>query len=227
MQPCGKIKLLIGPMFSGKSTRLVETVRKYSFKNKKTILINFVGDTRYSAESKIVTHDQIKYDSLTCKLLSEKIETLEKYDVIGIDEGQFFADLVSICEKLCYLGKIVVVAALSGDFLMKPFPNVAELISKADKIKLMKAYCFYCHKVAGFSLRTVNSNETILIGASEAYRPVCKACYYQYMNHKKSEEKVSDENVDLSNVKCENDENRKFNKGINSQENNNNVVNVS
>ena len=89
-------------MVSGKSTSLVETVRKYSFKNIKTILINFVGDTRYSAESKIVTHDQIKYDSLTCKLLSEKIETLEKYDVLGIDEGQFFADLVSICHFFLY-----------------------------------------------------------------------------------------------------------------------------
>ena len=215
MQPCGKIKLLIGPMFSGKSTRLVETVRKYSFKNKKTILINFVGDTRYSAESKIVTHDQIKYDSLTCKLLSEKIETLEKYDVIGIDEGQFFADLVSICEKLCYLGKIVIVAALSGDFLMKPFPNVAELISKADKIKLMKAYCFYCHKVAGFSLRTVNSNETILIGASEAYRPVCKGCYYKYNNLKKNEVNAceSDENVNLSNCNENHLNERKIVKG--------------
>ena len=223
MQSGGKIKLLIGPMFSGKSTRLVETVRKYSFKQKKTILINFVGDTRYSQESKIVTHDQVKYDSITCKLLSEKLDILEKYDVIGIDEGQFFSDLVFICEKLCYSGKIVVVAALSGDFLMKPFPNVSELISKADKIKLMKAYCFYCQKVAGFSLRTVDSKETFLIGASEAYRPVCKSCYYKYMNLKKTEGKVSDENVNSSNIQKQNS---KFKKENNLKENEKPAIDV-
>ena len=214
-QEFGKIKLIIGPMFSGKSTRLIETVRKYSFKNKKTILINFIGDIRYSSESQIVTHDQIKYDSLQCKLLNEKISILENYDVIGIDEGQFFADLIPICEKLCFDGKIVVVAALSGDFLMKPFPNVAELISKADKIKLMKAYCFYCHKVAGFSLRIVDSKETILIGASEAYRPVCKGCYYKYNNLKKNEVNAceSDENVNLSNCNENHLNGRKVSKG--------------
>ena len=213
-QEFGKIKLIIGPMFSGKSTRLIETVRKYSFKNKKTILINFIGDNRYTSESQIVTHDQIKYDSIQCQYLNEKISMLENYDVIGIDEGQFFSDLIPICEQLCFKGKIVVVAALSGDFLMKPFPNVAELISKADKIKLMKAYCFYCHKVAGFSLRIVDSQETILIGASEAYRPVCKGCYYKYNNLKKKENEVeSDENVNLSNCNENHLNERKIVKG--------------
>ena len=214
-QEFGKIKLIIGPMFSGKSTRLIETVRKYSFKNKKTILINFIGDNRYTSESQIVTHDQIKYDSIQCQYLNEKISMLENYDVIGIDEGQFFSDLIPICEQLCFKGKIVVVAALSGDFLMKPFPNVAELISKADKIKLMKAYCFYCHKVAGFSLRIVDSQETILIGASEAYRPVCKGCYYKYNNLKKNEVNAceSDENVNLSNCNENHLNGRKVSKG--------------
>jgi thymidine kinase len=180
----GKIKLILGPMFSGKSTRLVETVRKYTYKNKKTVLVNFIDDKRYSENSQIVTHDLNKYDSLSCKMLGEIYDVIKNYDVIGIDEGQFYSDVVNISEKLAYNGKIVIIAALSGNFKMEPFETVSKLISKADKIKLMKAYCFYCQKTAGFSLRTVCSDQEILIGAGEAYRPVCKKCYYKYSNIK-------------------------------------------
>ena len=180
----GKIKLILGPMFSGKSTRLVETVRKYTYKNKKTVLVNFIDDKRYSENSQIVTHDLNKYDSLSCKMLGEIYDVIKNDDVIGIDEGQFYSDVVNISEKLAYNGKIVIIAALSGNFKMEPFETVSKLISKADKIKLMKAYCFYCQKTAGFSLRTVCSDQEILIGAGEAYRPVCKKCYYKYSNIK-------------------------------------------
>ena len=210
----GKIKLILGPMFSGKSTRLVETVRKYTYKNKKTVLVNFIFDKRYSENSQIVTHDLNKYDSLSCQLLGEIYDQIKNYDVIGIDEGQFYSDVVNVSEKLAYNGKIVIIAALSGNFKMEPFETVSKLISKADKIKLMKAYCFYCHKVAGFSLRIVDSKETILIGASEAYRPVCKGCYYKYNNLKKKENEVeSDENVNLSNCNENHLNERKIVKG--------------
>ena len=60
---------------------------------------------------------------------------------------------------------------------MNPFPVVSRLISKAEKIKLMKAYCFNCHKDAKFSLRIVQSNETVLIGAGEAYKSACRECH--------------------------------------------------
>ena len=63
---------------------------------------------------------------------------------------------------------------------MDPFPVVSNLISKADKIKLMKAYCFNCHKDAKFSLRIVQSNETVLIGAGEAYKPACRECHIYF-----------------------------------------------
>ena len=68
------------------------------------------------------------------------------------------------------MGKIVLIAALNGDFRMEPFPVIQRIIAKADKIKLLKAYCFNCHKDAKFSLRIVQSNETVLIGAGEAYK---------------------------------------------------------
>ena len=173
----GKLVLILGPMFSGKSTRLIEVIRKYTYKAKKTIMIKYFADKRYSEKSEVVTHDLIKYDSMDCKILGDSFKILKNYDVIGIDEGQFFPDLVEICEKLVLLKKIVIIAALNGDFRMEPFPVISRIISKADKIKLLKAYCFNCHKDAKFSLRIVQSNETVLIGAGEAYKPACRECH--------------------------------------------------
>jgi thymidine kinase len=164
-------------MFSGKSTRLIELMRKYVYKAKKTIMVKYYADQRYSEKSEVVTHDLIKYDSINCKLLRNSFDTLKQYDVIGIDEGQFFADLVEVCEELALMGKIVLIAALNGDFRMEPFPVIQRIISKSDKIKLLKAYCFNCHKDAKFSLRIVQSNETVLIGAGEAYKPACRECH--------------------------------------------------
>ena len=173
----GRIELILGPMFSGKSTRLIEIIRKYTYKAKKTIMIKFFADKRYSEKSEVVTHDLIKYDSIDCEKLRDSIEKIKEYDVIGIDEGQFFPDLVEVCEELSLLNKIVIIAALNGDFRMEPFPVISRIISKADKIKLLKAYCFNCHKDAKFSLRIVQSNETVLIGAGDAYKPACRQCH--------------------------------------------------
>jgi thymidine kinase len=173
----GKIELILGPMFSGKSTRLIEQMRKYVYKAKKTIMVKYYADQRYSEKSEVVTHDLIKYDSINCKLLGNSFDTLKQYDVIGIDEGQFFADLVEVCEELALMGKTILIAALNGDFRMEPFPVIQRIISKSDKIKLLKAYCFNCHKDAKFSLRIVQSNETVLIGAGEAYKPACRECH--------------------------------------------------
>ena len=176
----GKIELIIGPMFSGKSTRLIGLIRKYTYKAKKTIMIKFFADKRYTDKSEVVTHDLLKYDSIDCKNLRDHLEKIKSYDVIGIDEGQFFPDLVEVCEELALMKKTIIVAALNGDFRMEPFPVVAKLISKVDKIKLLKAYCFNCHKDAKFTLRIVQSNETVLIGAGEAYKPACRECHIYF-----------------------------------------------
>ena len=198
----GKIELILGPMFSGKSTRLIELMRKYVYKAKKTIMVKYYSDQRYSQKSEVVTHDLIKYDSINCKILRNSFDTFKEYDVIGIDEGQFFADLVEVCEELALMGKIVLIAALNGDFRMEPFPVIQRIIAKADKIKLLKAYCFNCHKDAKFSLRIVQSNETVLIGAGESYKPACRECHVFFS---KQREKG---NLNLSDIeKKENKEN--------------------
>ena len=201
----GRIELILGPMFSGKSTRLIELIRKYVYKAKKTIMIKFFADKRYSEKSEVVTHDLIKYDSIDCKNLRDSYDLIKNYDVIGIDEGQFFPDLVEVCEELALQKKIIIIAALNGDFRMEPFPVISRIISKADKIKLLKAYCFHCHKDAKYSLRIVQSNETVLIGAGEAYKPACRECHVYFS--KQREKGNLNLNDNLKNEDKENVEN--------------------
>ena len=159
-------------------------------------MVKYYADQRYSEKSEVVTHDLIKYDSINCKLLRNSFETLKQYDVIGIDEGQFFADLVEVCEELALMGKIILIAALNGDFRMEPFPVIQRIIAKSDKIKLLKAYCFNCHKDAKFSLRIVQSNETVLIGAGEAYKPACRECHVFFSKQRENG------NLDLNKIEA-------------------------
>ena len=216
----GRIEIIIGPIFSGKSTRLIEVIRKYIYKDKKTVMVKYKEDKRYSEKSEVVTHDLTKYESIEFKYLFESFDKLKQYDIIGIDEGQFFPDLVEICQKLVLLKKIVIVAALNGDYKMEPFSNVSKLISKADKIKLLKAYCFHCHIDAYFSLRIAHNNDTAIIGAGDAYKPACRNCHIYF-----SEKEKGILNLMINKTSYENKENKG---DINEEENNiHNIIGIN
>jgi thymidine kinase len=179
--PIGKITLFMGPMFSGKTTLLIETIQKTSYKIKQPILVYYQNKQDTNS---LKTNFNYTSSAIQCTQLKDILTILDQYDIIGIDEGHLFPDLVEISEYLCKKGKSVYIAALSGDYKMEPFENIANLISKADKIKLLKAYCYYCKKEAGFTLRTFtnNENENLLNKynntTNNIYRPVCKMCYF-------------------------------------------------
>ena len=174
----GKIHLFIGPMFSGKTTRLRNSIQKLKNQNLKTILVNYNNKKYIKEESQLITHDLIREDCLSCENLTDILIQLINYDVIGIDEGQFFSDLLEICDTLTRFGKIIFIAALSSNDQMKPYDNISNLIPFVDKIKLMKSYCFFCHKQAGFNLKIKKSKNIFIEERKENYKPVCKNCFY-------------------------------------------------
>jgi len=88
----GSIELIIGPMFSGKSTELLRRVRRNKFSKKSCILVKYKFDTRYSNEG-VATHDKLSVKAISCTGIEEIYSELLKYQVIGIDEGQFFKDV--------------------------------------------------------------------------------------------------------------------------------------
>lgn len=87
-----------------------------------------------------------------------------EHDVVAIDEGQFYHDIVEFCEDLANLGIIVLVAALDGTFQRKPFGNIINLLPMAEKVTKLTAVCVYCAQEASFTQRIIESQEVELIG---------------------------------------------------------------
>lgn len=174
----GSIELILGPMFSGKTTELFRRIRRYTFANYRCIVIKYRKDQRYAAAGEASTHDQLMLAAHPCERLSEAIDQVKDFDVIGIDEGQFFPDLPEYSEKWANAGKVIVVSALDGTFQRKPFGRTLELIPLAEKIDKLHAVCMLCFGDASFSKRiSTTDNRVEVIGGSEAYVSTCRKCY--------------------------------------------------
>mmetsp|Transcript_25099 Transcript_25099/g.27854 ORF Transcript_25099/g.27854 Transcript_25099/m.27854 type:complete len:174 (-) Transcript_25099:102-623(-) len=168
-----KICLIIGPMFAGKTTELLKRVSIHKANGVKCLLVKYAKDYR-SGEDTISTHDNITADAISCNELSEIELNAKHYDVIGIDEGQFFDDIAEFSDRMAIQGKEVIISALSGTFERKNFKNIPDLLPLAEEICHLKSKCEECEEEASFTLRTSNSKEEVLIGGDEYYRPVCR-----------------------------------------------------
>jgi thymidine kinase len=176
------LNLIIGPMFSGKSTELLRRYRRYKLAGKKCLLVKHVSDTRYSdgTDSMIITHDNIKYSAIKCSQLEELVNIVENqllqyYDVILIDEIQFYSD-AHLCDKWANL-VTVEACGLSGDFERKPFEQISNLIPKADNITFLTAICKLSGQEAPFTKRTSNEKTKIVIGGADCYQAVSRDIY--------------------------------------------------
>ena len=167
-------------MFSGKSSKLNKTIRRNLIAKKKCLLFKYTQDTRYSTGNTIVDHDGMQSPKeIPVRQVSRFDEEIlkdvisNKYEFIGIDEGQFYEGIEDFCEQLQLHGIEVVVSALNGDFKRKPWPRISNLIANAYKILKLNAICCECGNKAPFTKRIINSNELELIGGSDEYKPVC------------------------------------------------------
>ena len=177
----GKLILILGCMFSSKTSKLLEYYYKYKLKYH-CLLISYEKDKRY-AENAVVTHNNFSEKShpLLHLLNALELSEYENSNVILIDEGQFFDDIVEFVKKAVNIdNKIVIVSGLNGDFQKKPIGRLNDLIPEADDIEFQKAVCHYCQtpEDAIFSLRiNKKQKEQILIGEKDMYVPVCRYHY--------------------------------------------------
>jgi len=173
----GNIQLIIGPMYSGKSTELIRRLKRYKIAKKKIILFKHTKDDRFEINN-VCTHDKEKLEAFnfeSLKLIPNDL--LEFVDVIGIDEGQFFSDIVEFSDDMANKGKIIIISALNGSFKKEPFEVIANLIPIVDEILNLSAVCMICGKDAHFSKRITDENETVLIGGLDKYISVCRNCF--------------------------------------------------
>ena len=183
----GRLELIIGNMFSGKSTELIRRINREKSINKKILVINFADDNRYATNS-ISTHDQTKVNCLKLlKLEDFNKQLIAQYDSFFIDEGQFFPDLYKFVINLVDNNKKhVVVSGLDGDFNRNLFGDIIKLIPICDSVDKLHAYCNKCNNgnIAPFTKRLNGTNGTggsiIDIGGSNKYIPVCR---YHFLNN--------------------------------------------
>lgn len=113
----GRIELIIGPMFAGKSTELLRRVRRLEISGKKCLNIKYTGDNRYAnEESTITTHDKQAMKAVAVSSFDQIGDAWRDFDVISIDEGQFYEDTSEFADRAANNGKIVIVSALNGSY---------------------------------------------------------------------------------------------------------------
>uniref|UniRef100_A0A2K5MD77 Thymidine kinase n=1 Tax=Cercocebus atys TaxID=9531 RepID=A0A2K5MD77_CERAT len=173
----GQIQVILGPMFSGKSTELMRRVRRFQVAQYKCLVIKYAKDTRYS--SSFCTHDRNTMEALPACLLRDAAQEALGVAVIGIDEGQFFPDIVEFCEAMANAGKTVIVAALDGTFQRKPFGTILNLVPLAESVVKLTAVCMECFREAAYTKRLGTEKEVEVIGGADKYHSVCRLCYFK------------------------------------------------
>jgi len=190
----GYLELIIGPMYSGKTSKLLEIYKQCKFCDISVCVINHSFDNRYH-DSLLSTHDKVMIPCLLVDNLSNlwfnngEIDLVKFTDnsghklirasqVILINEGQFFNNLYSVVSDMLKNDKVVYICGLDGDFERKKFGEILDLIPLCDKVNKLTSLCSICKDgtPALFSMRTTNEKEQTVIG-SKNYLPVCRMCY--------------------------------------------------
>jgi thymidine kinase len=181
----GRIELIIGCMYSGKTTEVIRQIKRYTTLNKKIIVFTHSSDNRYSESGNIATHNREVMTAVPLTTLSDMSDIIRKQfeesEVVFIEEGQFFSDLFEFCiECANKFNKNVIVSGLDGDFQLKPFEQIVKLIPNAEKVTKLTALCKQCGDgtEACFSKRIIESSARELVGSVGVYEAVCRQHYY-------------------------------------------------
>lgn len=177
----GYLELIIGPMFSGKTSKLLEVYKQCKFCNIPVSIVNHSLDKRYH-DTLISSHDKIMAPCLQASELNEiwndSNQHLKQSDIILINEGQFFTDLYEVVIDMLKHHKKIYICGLDGDFERKKFGSIIDLIPLCDKVTKLTSLCSKCkngtHGI--FSMRLTTEKEQTVVG-SENYIPVCRKCY--------------------------------------------------
>lgn len=177
--PIGKLHLILGPMFSGKTTKLIEIYNENQEKNKQVVAINYDADRRYH-DSLLSTHDKVMIPCIFTESIADVLQhpSITVSDIILINEGQFFPDIYETVLMLVeQLGKTVYICGLDGDFQRNRFGDLLSLVPFCDSVIKLSARCNICNEPAIFSKRITCETAQVVIGSTN-YIPVCRACYH-------------------------------------------------
>lgn len=175
----GWIEVICGSMFSGKTEELIRRLRRAQIARQKVEIFKPRIDTRYHEED-VVSHDENSIHSTPVQTAGQILLYANDFDVVGIDEAQFFdSDLVTVCNKLADAGTRVIVAGLDMDYTGKPFGPIPDLLAAAEFVDKFHAICIRCGDLAQYSHRVDSEEKLVLLGEKESYEPLCRRCFLE------------------------------------------------
>ena len=178
----GRIEVVCGSMFSGKTEELIRRMRRAQFARQKGEIFKPSIDTRYS-EEEVVSHDRNAIPSTPIDASAQILLLATDIDVVGIDEAQFFDEgLVDVCNELANRGVRVIVAGLDMDYKGVPFGPIPSLCAIADEVTKVHAICVRCGALAYVSHRKVSNDRRVLLGETDEYEPLCRECYQRSLH---------------------------------------------
>lgn len=179
----GRVEVICGPMFSGKTEELLRRIRRARIARQPTLIFKPATDTRWDV-SKVTSHDANALESVTIASSSELrayIDSLPRpVMVVAIDEVQFFDEgLPALCTELANEGMRVIAAGLDLDFTGAPFGCMPELLARAEEVTKLHAICMETGRSAHFSHRIAGGEETVEVGATEQYIPLTRSAFVE------------------------------------------------
>ena len=180
----GWIEVICGSMFSGKTEELIRRLKRAKIANQKIQIFKPSIDSR--SDEYIESHDKNKIKSITVKTSFDVFEIGKDFDVIGIDEIQFFDnDIISVCNSLANNGVRVIAAGLDMDYLGNPFGPMPNLMAIAEYVTKVHAICSETGNIANYSYRKKKEDSIILIGEEGEYKALSRELFFKKMNSKK------------------------------------------
>lgn len=177
----GRIEVICGSMFSGKTEELIRRIKKVELADEKYIIFRPKIDSR-NPENKIISHAK---NEISASIISSPKEILDlsvNYSVIGIDEAQFFdQSIVDVCNVLANKGHRLIIAGLDMDFEGNPFGPMPNLMACAEDVMKVHAVCMETGNPAGYSYRKDNSDDLVLIGEKKEYKPLSREAFVKKM----------------------------------------------
>ena len=177
----GRIEVICGSMFSGKTEELIRRIKKVELADEKYIIFRPKIDSR-NPENKIISHAKNEISASIVSSPKEILDLSVSYPVIGIDEAQFFdQSIVDVCNLLANKGHRLIIAGLDMDYEGNPFGPMPNLMACAEDVMKVHAVCMETGNPAGYSYRKDNSDDLVLIGEKKEYKPLSREAFVKKM----------------------------------------------
>jgi len=177
----GRLEVVCGPMFAGKTEELLRRVRRAEVAGRNVVVINHALDIRHGTD-RVASHAGLDYPSVAASSADEVERAVpDGSELVAIDEAHFFGPaLIPVVTRLADRGLTVIVAGLDVTFEGQPFEPLPALMALAERVDKLTAICAVCGEDAVFHMRVAESSASPTdpvaehVGGLDKYQARCR-----------------------------------------------------